>query len=79
MRFMILVKATQHSEAGKRPTDAVFAERAAYHEALANAGVLLDQAGLKPSSNGWRIRYFWILRLHSRSLLSVIPPQPDDG
>ena len=62
MRFMILVKATQHSEAGKRPTDALFAERAAYHEALANAGVLLDQAGLKPSSNGWRIRYSGVER-----------------
>jgi hypothetical protein len=29
----------------------------AYHEALAQAGVLLDATGLKPSSKGWRIRY----------------------
>lgn len=57
MRFIILVKATPDSEAGKQPTESLFAEMAAYHEALAKAGVLLDGAGLKPSSNGWRIRY----------------------
>ena len=57
MRFMILVKATRDSEAGKQPPESLFAEMAAYHEALAKAGVLLDGAGLKPSSKGWRIRY----------------------
>jgi len=57
MRFMILVKATRDSEAGKQPTEALFAEMAAYHEALAKAGVLLDGSGLQPSSKGWRIRY----------------------
>ena len=29
----------------------------AYHEELAKAGVLLDGSGLKPSRDGWRIRY----------------------
>jgi hypothetical protein len=57
MRFMILVKATRDSEAGKQPSEALFAEMAAYHEALAKAGVLLDGSGLQPSSKGWRIRY----------------------
>ena len=47
MRFMILVKATRDSEAGKQPPESLFAEMAAYHEALAKAGVLLDGAGLK--------------------------------
>ena len=28
-----------------------------YHEQLAQAGVLLDAAGLHPSSQGWRIAY----------------------
>jgi hypothetical protein len=28
-----------------------------YHHQLAKAGVLLDGAGLQPSSRGWRIRY----------------------
>ncbi|MHA7682890.1 YciI family protein [Cupriavidus sp. PET2-C1] len=57
MRFMILVKATQGSEAGAMPDESRFAAMAAYHEQLAKAGVLLDAAGLKPTSTGWRIRY----------------------
>jgi len=57
MRFMIIVKATRDSEAGKQAPESAFAEMAAYHEALVRAGVLLDGAGLQPSSKGWRIRY----------------------
>lgn len=57
MRFMILVKATQGSEAGAMPDESLFAAMAAYHEQLAKAGVLLDAAGLKPTSAGWRVRY----------------------
>ncbi|WP_416052117.1 YciI family protein [Cupriavidus basilensis] len=57
MRFMILVKATQDSEAGAMPDESRFAAMAAYHEQLGKAGVLLDAAGLKPTSAGWRIRY----------------------
>jgi hypothetical protein len=30
---------------------------ATFHEELAKAGALVDASGLKPSSNGWRIRY----------------------
>jgi hypothetical protein len=57
MRFMILVKATRDSEAAKQPSESLFAEMAAYHEALVKAGVLLDASGLQPSSKGWRVRY----------------------
>ena len=57
MKYMILVKATQDSEAGKMPPDSLLAEMGAYHEELARAGVLVDGSGLKPSSRGWRIRY----------------------
>ena len=57
MRFMIIVKATRDSEAGKQAPESAFAEMAAYHEALVRAGVLLDGAGLQPSSKGWRIKY----------------------
>ena len=58
MRFMILVKATASTEAGELGgSEALFAEMAAYHEALAKAGALLDASGLQPSSKGWRIRY----------------------
>jgi hypothetical protein len=57
MRFMILVKATKDSEAGKMPPESLIDEMAAYHEALAKAGVLVDGAGLQRSAKGWRIRY----------------------
>ena len=57
MRFMIIVKATADSEAGVMPPDALLTEMAAYHEELAQAGVLLDGSGLQPSAKGWRIRY----------------------
>jgi hypothetical protein len=57
MRFMIMVRATRDTEAGKQAPESLFAEMAAYHEALAKAGVLLDGAGLQPSAKGWRIRY----------------------
>ena len=57
MRFMIIVKATKDSEAGVMPEEKLFAAMAAYHEALAKAGALLDGSGLQPSSKGWRIQY----------------------
>jgi len=57
MRCMIIVKATNDSEAGKMPSAELFPAMATYHEELAKAGVLLDASGLQPSSKGWRIRY----------------------
>jgi hypothetical protein len=57
MRFMIIVKATQDSEAGVMPEEKLLAEMAKYHEELQKAGVLLDGSGLQPSKKGWRIKY----------------------
>jgi hypothetical protein len=59
MKFMIIVKATPDSEAGRFPPghEVIFQAMATYHEELAKAGVLLDASGLQPSSKGWRIRY----------------------
>jgi hypothetical protein len=59
MKFMIIVKSTADTEAGRFPPDAeqLFQSMAAFHEELAKAGVLLDASGLQPSSKGWRIRY----------------------
>ncbi len=57
MRFMILVKATQDSEAGVMPGEELIAAMAQYHEELASAGLLVDASGLQSSSKGWRIRY----------------------
>ncbi len=57
MRYMIIVKATRDSEAGVMPSEALLTRMGAYHEELAKAGVLLDGSGLKPSRDGWRVRY----------------------
>ena len=59
MRFMIIIKATADTEAGRFPDnpEPMFQAMAAYHEELARAGALLDASGLQPSSKGWRIRY----------------------
>ncbi len=57
MKYLIIVKATEESEAGTPPDEALIARMADYHEELARAGVLLDASGLRPSSAGWRVRY----------------------
>ncbi len=57
MRFMIIVKATAESEQGCLPSSTLLADMGRYHEELARAGVLLDGSGLKPSAQGWRVRY----------------------
>jgi len=57
MRFMVLVKASEASEAGEMPSEALLAEMQAYNEELANAGVMLAGEGLHPSSKGVRIRF----------------------
>jgi hypothetical protein len=59
MKFMIIIKATADTEAGRFPPDSekMFAAMAEFHEQLTKAGVLLDASGLQPSSKGWRVRY----------------------
>ena len=57
MKFMILVKATKDSEAGRMPGEALISEMVGFHEEMAKAGVLVDGAGLARSADGWRIRY----------------------
>ena len=60
MRFMIIVHATAETDANKTLADIdpqVMAAMDDYHQQLAQAGVLLDAAGLQPSRKGWRVRY----------------------
>jgi hypothetical protein len=57
MRFMIIVKATAGSEAGKMPSTELLEAMGKYNEELVNAGVMLAGEGLHPSSKGVRIRY----------------------
>lgn len=57
MRFMILVKATQDSEAGVMPRETLIARMAEFHEELARAGALVDASGLQATSKGWKIHF----------------------
>jgi len=59
MRFIIMVRANADTEAGRFPPDAdqLMADMAAYHEELAKAGALLDANGLRPSREGFRVRW----------------------
>jgi hypothetical protein len=57
MRFLMMVKANSDSEAGVMPDERLIAEMTKYNEELAKAGVLVDGAGLQPSSKGVRIKF----------------------
>jgi hypothetical protein len=57
MRFMVIVKADQDSEAGVLPSTELLAEMGKYNEELVKAGVMLAGEGLQPSSKGVRVRF----------------------
>ncbi|HVY41445.1 MAG TPA: YciI family protein [Hyphomicrobiaceae bacterium] len=57
MRFMVMVKATKDSEAGKMPSEELLAAMAKFNEEMVKAGILLDANGLQASSKGARIRF----------------------
>ncbi|MDM0115590.1 YciI family protein [Variovorax sp. J22R133] len=57
MRFMVIVKATDQSEAGAPPDEKILAAMGKYNEELANAGVLVSAEGLHPSSKGARVKF----------------------
>lgn len=57
MRFMIIVKASQDSEAGIMPSEELLTDMGNYNEELAKAGILLAGEGLHPSSKGARVRF----------------------
>ncbi len=57
MRFMVMVRATRTSESGALPDPQLLADMGRYNEELIKAGVMLDGAGLQPSSRGARVRF----------------------
>ena len=57
MRFMLQVRASRDSEAGKMPSAELVAAMGKFNEEMINAGVMLAGEGLHPSSKGARIVY----------------------
>jgi hypothetical protein len=57
MRFMVIVKATKDSEAGKMPSEEMLGAMAKFNEEMVKAGIMLDGAGLQSSAKGARIRF----------------------
>ena len=57
MRVMVIVKASEQSEAGVLPDTEILTKMGKYNEELVKAGVMLAGDGLQPSSKGKRVRF----------------------
>src|SRR5918911_2384478 len=57
MRVMVLIKATERSEAGEMPSQELLEQMTAFNEELVRAGVMLAGEGLHPSSKGARVEF----------------------
>ncbi len=57
MKVMVLVKATQSSEAGTMPSEQLLSAMGKFNEELVNAGVMKAGEGLKPSSQAKRVHF----------------------
>ena len=57
MRVMVIVKATEDSEAGVMPSAELFEAMGKYNEELVNAGIMKAGEGLRPSSAGKRVAF----------------------
>jgi len=57
MRFMIILKSDQRSEAGTMPTEQELTAMGNYNEELVKAGAMLAGEGLHPSSKGARVAF----------------------
>ena len=57
MRFVVMVKATKDSEAGKMPSTKLLEEMGQFNEELVKAGIMLAGEGLHPSSKAVRVRF----------------------
>lgn len=57
MKVIVIVKATQESEAGVMPGTELLTAMGKFNEQLVKAGVMLAGEGLHPSSKGVRVRF----------------------
>jgi hypothetical protein len=58
MRVMVIVKATEDSEAGGMPAAELLADMGAFNQALIDAGLFVDAGGVKESRKGARVAFF---------------------
>ena len=57
MRVMVIVKASEESEAGQLPDQKILTEMGKFNEQLVKAGVMLAGEGLHPTSKGKRVKF----------------------
>ena|SRR6201992_3602755 len=57
MRFIVMVKASKDSEAGVMPSQKLLEDMGKFNEELVKAGIMLAGEGLKPSSQGVRVKF----------------------
>ena len=57
MRVVVIIKATKESEAGIMPSPELLQAMGAFNQALIEAGVFVDGAGLKDSGKGARVAF----------------------
>ncbi len=57
MRFMIMIRATNDTEAGVMPSEKLLTDMGKFNEELVKAGIMLAGEGLHPSSKGSRVRF----------------------
>lgn len=55
MRFMVMIRADEGTEAGVMPSEELLTAMGRYNEDLAKAGVLVTGEGLQPSAKGARV------------------------
>jgi hypothetical protein len=54
---MVIIKADKDTEAGVMPSEQLLKEMGTFNEELVKAGVMLAGEGLKPTSEGKRVRF----------------------
>ena len=57
MRVMVMIKATPDSENGVMPNEELLTAMGNFNEELVKAGIMLDGAGLHPSSKGAKVKF----------------------
>ena len=62
MKCMVFVKATKNSEDGVMPTPELLESMGQYNAELIAAGIMKGGGGLKPTSQGKRIRFSGVTR-----------------